>query len=161
MKSAAFAIIFNENQTKILLVKRKDVPLWTLPGGGIEVEETPAEAAIREVKEETGLNIKIVRQSGNYTPVNRLAAHTSVFISSIISGHPSLSSETAAIDFFPLTSLPNTFFEIHQNWLQDALTHTTTVCKELHNVNYVNLIKYFLRHPWLTIRYLWTRICKK
>ena len=34
---------------------------WTLPGGGLEAGETPAEAAVREVWEETGLRVKVVR----------------------------------------------------------------------------------------------------
>ena len=41
---------------------------WTLPGGGLEAEETPAEAAVREVWEETGLRVRAVRLlwEGNY-----------------------------------------------------------------------------------------------
>lgn len=49
----AFVIVLNENQ-QILLVKRKDVPLWDLPGGRVDPEETAEEAAVREVLEETG-----------------------------------------------------------------------------------------------------------
>jgi len=48
-----------EHQRKeVFLVFRSDFPVWVLTGGGIEEGETPQEAAIREAKEETGLDIK-------------------------------------------------------------------------------------------------------
>ncbi|QBD75244.1 NUDIX domain-containing protein [Ktedonosporobacter rubrisoli] len=40
---------------KILLIRREDNGLWAMPGGGLEVGETPAEGAVREVLEETGI----------------------------------------------------------------------------------------------------------
>jgi len=63
----ATVIAFDKSLKKILLVKRRDVPVWVLPGGGIEEGETPLQAAIREAKEETGFNIKVVRQVAKYT----------------------------------------------------------------------------------------------
>ena len=60
-------IEFLEN--KILLVKRKTVVFkgyWALPGGRIDVAESAEEAVVREVKEETGLDIEIVKKIGEY-----------------------------------------------------------------------------------------------
>lgn len=54
----ASALILHDR--RVLLVKHKKLGVWLYPGGHIEPNETPEEALIREVKEETGLNIKIV-----------------------------------------------------------------------------------------------------
>jgi 8-oxo-dGTP diphosphatase len=54
---------------RILLVKRRTVPFkgyWALPGGRVEAKESVEEAVVREVKEETGLDIEIVRKIGEY-----------------------------------------------------------------------------------------------
>ncbi len=158
LSPAAIGIIFNEDDTKILLVKRKDIPLWVLPGGGVEQEETAEEAIIREVKEETGFTIQIERKCAEYTPLNKLAALTSVFICRIKEGEALLSPETSAIHFYFLTQLPSSFFHIHLDWLQDALNHSTLVQKPLANITYWNVFKYLLRHPFHVIRYAWTRL---
>lgn len=53
----------------ILLVKRRTVPFkgyWALPGGRVEAGETIEQTVIREVKEETGLDVEIVNQIGEY-----------------------------------------------------------------------------------------------
>lgn len=53
-----FAVIEDEKHN-ILLVKRKDFPLWDLPGGRQEMGETLEECVLREVKEETGCDVEI------------------------------------------------------------------------------------------------------
>ncbi len=54
------ALIIDDN--KILLVHHKKLGTWLYPGGHVENMETPDEALIREVKEETGLDIEIVSE---------------------------------------------------------------------------------------------------
>lgn len=56
----ASVFIINPHNKKILLVKHKKFGKWVQPGGHIEHGETPEEAAIREVYEETGLKVKII-----------------------------------------------------------------------------------------------------
>jgi 8-oxo-dGTP diphosphatase len=54
---------------RILLIKRRTVPFkgyWALPGGRIEARESIQEAVVREIKEETGLDIEIIKKIGEY-----------------------------------------------------------------------------------------------
>jgi 8-oxo-dGTP pyrophosphatase MutT (NUDIX family) len=51
--------VFLVKDKKVLLVKHKKIGLWLPPGGHIENNETPGEAAVREVKEETGFDIEL------------------------------------------------------------------------------------------------------
>lgn len=54
----ASAIIIQDN--KVLLVKHKKLGVWLYPGGHVEEDETPDQALVREVKEETGLDVEII-----------------------------------------------------------------------------------------------------
>jgi ADP-ribose pyrophosphatase YjhB (NUDIX family) len=50
--------VFDE-EGKILLIRRHDDQRWTIPAGAAELHETPEEGAIREIREETGLDVKV------------------------------------------------------------------------------------------------------
>src|SRR5580765_3145574 len=63
-RDSAFAIILHSRY--VLLVKARDKSNWQLPGGRLEPGETPAQAVIREVKEETGLRASVDRLTGRY-----------------------------------------------------------------------------------------------
>lgn len=69
------ALIFNEGREKILLMRRTDNGKWSLPGGALEAGESVAEACLREVKEETGLDVEIVRFVGVHSDPNRLLVY--------------------------------------------------------------------------------------
>ncbi|MGB9911267.1 MAG: NUDIX hydrolase [Microgenomates group bacterium] len=60
------AVVFNKNKTKVLVQKREDLKIWTIPGGKVEKGESLLEAVIRETYEETGIKIKPLKVSGIY-----------------------------------------------------------------------------------------------
>lgn len=63
------AVIIEFPNNKILLVKRGTVVFkgyWALPGGRVDAGETVEETVVREVKEETGLHVRIVKKIGEY-----------------------------------------------------------------------------------------------
>jgi 8-oxo-dGTP diphosphatase len=157
---AAIGIILNADQTQVLLIKRCDVAIWVLPGGGIEKNEKAEEALKREIQEETGYQVQILRKCAEYTPVNRLASFTSVFMAQIESGEMRLSEESAEIAFHPITKLPSCIFPPHVHWLKEALTQPILIRRPLTEVSYGSLGKYFLCHPWKVLRFAWTRFLK-
>lgn len=72
---SASAIVTDE-QGRVLLVKRRDNTLWALPGGGHDIGESIEQTAIREVKEETGLDVEVTGLVGIYTNPNHIVAFT-------------------------------------------------------------------------------------
>ena len=72
----ADCIVFacQNEKTQVLLIKRGSEPckdMWALPGGFMNIDESAEEAAIRELKEETGIDVKEVTQVGAYSKVDR------------------------------------------------------------------------------------------
>jgi 8-oxo-dGTP pyrophosphatase MutT (NUDIX family) len=72
---SASAIVTDE-QGRILLIKRRDNTLWALPGGGHDIGETIEQTAVREVKEETGLDVQVTGLTGIYTNPAHVVAFT-------------------------------------------------------------------------------------
>ncbi|QVL56697.1 MAG: NUDIX domain-containing protein [Simkaniaceae bacterium] len=151
-------IIFSSNRKEVLLIKRRDVPVWVLPGGGIDINESPEQAVIREMEEETGYKVTIVRKVAEYTPLNRLARFTHLFECTISDGKPILTSETQGVGFFPIDTLPPTP-PPYPDWIADSSENSPSLFqKPIASVTYINLFKHMLRHPILVCRFLLARL---
>lgn len=161
IQPAAIAIVLDKTGKKVLLVKRKDVPMWVLPGGGIDAEENPSYAVIREVFEETGLVVATNRQCAHYTPINSLSSETHLFICHPVSGSLLPSHETDDVAFFALDQLPPLFFFIHKYWLKESLSTNTLISRPLNEVSYLALAKFFLKHPGIVLSFAKTRFFGK
>lgn len=104
------AVIFNEDK-KVLLTRRSDNGQWCLPGGAMEPGESVAEACAREVWEETGLRVGVLRLIGVYSDPNRVIVYPDgnkvhivalSFEAKVIGGELGLSNETTEFGYFSL-----------------------------------------------------------
>lgn len=131
LKAGVAVIILNE-ENQVLLQKRADVGLWGIPSGHVEIGETVSEAAIREVKEETNLDIRIKKLIGVYSDPNSQVfvypngkvVHfiTTCFLAQITGGELRCNSdESLKIKFFGQQTLPHDLLKMHPRWLKDAL----------------------------------------
>ncbi|MFJ9338271.1 NUDIX domain-containing protein [Streptomyces sp. NPDC101733] len=75
MVVAASAVV-TDDMGRILLQKRSDNGLWALPGGGMEMTDSLPGTAVREVKEETGLDVEITGLVGTYTDPRHVIAYS-------------------------------------------------------------------------------------
>lgn len=71
----AVSAIVADAEGRLLLHRRSDNELWSIPGGRIEVGESVSEAAIREVREETGIEVEPIRVVGIYSDPRAVVAY--------------------------------------------------------------------------------------
>jgi ADP-ribose pyrophosphatase YjhB (NUDIX family) len=71
---AASAIVV-DSEGDILLIRRSDNELWSIPGGRMEIGESLSEAAMREVREETGIHARPLRVTGIYSSPRSVVAY--------------------------------------------------------------------------------------
>ena len=117
--NCAGAVVCREG--KILLQRRSDNAAWGLPGGILELDETYEEAAVREVREETGLTVRLTALLGIYHNHDMMwpngdRAHTigAYFTAEILSGEPRVDEESLELRFFSREELPELCFPDHR-----------------------------------------------
>jgi ADP-ribose pyrophosphatase YjhB (NUDIX family) len=109
----------------IVLIKRRNPPEgWALPGGFVEYGESIESAALREAKEETGLNVELVRQFHTYSDPERDPRHhtiSTVFLARA-SGRPRAGDDAKEVGIFTEKNLPDTIAFDHREILKDYFT---------------------------------------
>jgi 8-oxo-dGTP pyrophosphatase MutT (NUDIX family) len=124
------AAIFNE-EGKILLTRRVDNGQWCLPSGGMDAGESPSETAIREVFEETGLQVGLTRLVGVYSDPNQLVMYVDGnkaqivaihFEAEVTGGTLGLSNETSDFGYFSLEEMKGLeMLGHHKKRIEDTL----------------------------------------
>lgn len=96
--SAATIVVNDKDELLLIKGPRRG---WEMPGGQVEEGESLKEAAIRETKEESGIDVEITRFCGIYQNVDRSICNT-LFLAKPIGGVPTTSSESLEVGFFPV-----------------------------------------------------------
>ncbi|GLF94312.1 NUDIX domain-containing protein [Streptomyces yaizuensis] len=104
---AASAVVTDE-QGRILLQRRRDNDLWALPGGGMDMTDSLPGTAVREVREETGLDVEITGLVGTYTDPRHVIAYSDgevrrqfniCFTARVTGGELAISDESTELRF--------------------------------------------------------------
>lgn len=159
MKNGVAGVLFSEDREKVLLVKRGDLPVWVVPGGGVEKGESDEEAVRRETEEETGFKASIVRKTGIYQKrTDYPTRKTHVFECRVISGKAKLGEETAAVKYWPIKNLPRQLPFYQTVWIKDAAKKLKEVVERKQEISTKRLFVHYLGSPRVILIYLFSRL---
>lgn len=119
------AIVAVIQNGQVLLTQREDFEVWCLPGGSVEDGESVAEAAIREVHEETGIDVELTDLVGVYSRLSSFGdVHGVLFTAKSIGGKlQTQQGETIAVDYFSMENLPEPLLFGYRQRIQDAMNN--------------------------------------
>lgn len=122
-------IVIEVEDRGIVLIERRNPPQgWALPGGFVDYGESLEEAAVREAKEETSLDVKLVEQFYTYSDPSRDPRHhtvSAVYIATA-SGSPRGADDAREALVFRQDSLPTPLVFDHARILQDYFLYKKT-----------------------------------
>lgn len=108
----------------LVLIERLNPPLgWALPGGFVEVGESLEQAAVREAKEETCLDVELLGQFHTYSDPNRdprMHCISTVFVARA-TGTPRAEDDAKSVAIYPKDQLPDVLAFDHRKILEDYL----------------------------------------
>lgn len=156
--NGVIGLIFDQDQKRVLLIKRRDIPIWVLAGGGIDEDETPEQAVIREVFEETGLKTKIIRKVAEYSYSNS-KRKSYLFLCEALSGELTTGPETKDINYFLITALPEPHHPIIFDCISDTLLNSNDVIKKtIKPMSAIQVLKNSFKYPVVVLRYFLVKI---
>jgi ADP-ribose pyrophosphatase YjhB (NUDIX family) len=108
-------VVVTNSDGDVLLIRRSDNQNWAVPGGGIDLGESMVSAAVRETKEETGIEREVTGLVGIYTDPKHVILYTSsgevrqefsiLLTARATSGVPTRSDESSEVQWVPRVSL--------------------------------------------------------
>lgn len=110
---------------EVLLIERTDNGNWTMPGGALDPGESLPGCAVRETREETGIEVEVTGVSGIYTDPGHRIEYTSdgevrgefsvIFHARYVSGEPTTSSESRRVRWVPLSQAKDLPMDVSQS----------------------------------------------
>lgn len=125
----AVTAIIVDDAGRLLMIQRADNGLWAIPGGGQEIGETSSQAAVREVKEETGIEVEVTGLVGIYSDPHHVIAYDNgevrqefsiCYRGRPIGGHPTVSDEATSVKWIYASELGD--LDIHPS-MRFRITH--------------------------------------
>ena len=116
----ACTVVTRDDKGGVLLIRRTDNQLWALPGGAMEFGESISQTAVREVREETGLDVRVTGLVGIYTDPHHLVEFSDgevrqqfsiCFTAKLTGGTIATSDESSEVSFIAPEALDD--HEIH------------------------------------------------
>jgi ADP-ribose pyrophosphatase YjhB (NUDIX family) len=105
--------VFDESGRVLLVREISDSDRWTLPGGWADVNQSPSEGVIREVREEAGVAVTVRKLAAVYDralhghmPPHPFHVYKLFFICDVVGGAPQPGSETSEVAFFAENAIP-------------------------------------------------------
>jgi ADP-ribose pyrophosphatase YjhB (NUDIX family) len=114
---------------KILLIHERIDDRWAMPGGWADLGETPSEMVIREVREESGFEVRAekliaVYDANRIEPLEFYHAYKLIFLCTITGGKAQTSIETSGVDFFSPNDLPPlSEFRTNRTMIAEVFAH--------------------------------------
>ncbi len=150
----AAGLIFSKDKKQILLIKRRDVPVWDLPCGGRNVNESPEDCVIREVFEETGFNVSVIRLVAIYNNTWKRGNCIHSYICEIVGGEKRVSDESKEVEYHDVLNLPHLKTLFVDQFIEDALKEDKAVIKaDLKKIPLSFFVTESLKHPIVALRY--------
>lgn len=106
--------VVQDQDGRVLMIHKTDNNLWALPGGGHEPGESIADTVVREVKEETGYDVKVETLTGTYTNPHHVMSYDDgevrqqfsiAFRARLVGGEARTSSETSEVAWLTLDQI--------------------------------------------------------
>jgi len=120
---AAIALVFDD-EGRVLVIERTDGLGWCPPGGKLDVGETPGEAAVREVREETGIEVEARELVDAYAvePPGEFPHHSisHVYLCERVGGEPTTTHEARRVEYRPVEDVPEWALDYYREAISDA-----------------------------------------
>jgi len=159
-QDGAIVILFkNDSRQEVFLVFRSDYPIWVLTGGGIENNETPEQAAVREALEESGFKIKIVRKLWVVKKPNGQTTHA--FEGRRLSGEFKPEYPGCRGGWFNTNHLPfETLYKTRVRIKEATNFYGEPIAKHYLREPLVQNLPLIIRHPIAAAKFIWNKYLK-